>query len=706
MPQLIVPSLTTFFGGIGLGATAAGIAANLTASLIFSAASRAIAGGGRGSQPDLVRALQLPTSLPPKRFAYDEARIYGSWAPGWVVKAGILYGCLIFNSRPSDGSNARIFLDKREVTISGDLFDFATGASATNSPFSGHAKFWMGRGDQVSPPAQIMAEVGDVTGVDAEKFWSTDGWRGLTVLWVRLDRGKNSSRAERWPRTPPEVEMQARWSKVWDPRDVAQDTDDPATWVWSNNQGLCLLDAVRTNPLRQRDLRQIDLDAFVYAADVADEAVPVNPVGTEPRYRAGGLLIWSAGELIDQLAPLVAAGGGDLFQAGGRLGYAPAVYRAPFMTISDGLTGQPFKFTRAVSGRDLPRAIRAQFVDPNAEWEMSQLLPFPVPGAGGYDGGDDGVEDLDLSMVNWSRQAMRLQKIMSMRKGVQEKLSFEMPPTAFNAVAGSSVAVQFPRVGDVRNGNYEITQTQPARWLDDDDQNAGVAFRLPVEMRRISADIWAWDKAEETEVVGATFVPINLALSAPTNLVATVASGRINFSLAVSGSDASDFEWEWRRNGGDWMSGGIISADLVDGLGRINGELLATVAGSYDLRARGIRTGRISTWITTAAPAIIALDLGVPTDGVATGGAARIDLSFVSPNSADFLAMRVFAGPTSDILDAALLTAPVYGSANTLFSFAETGLGASVTRYYFAQSVGPDGAASAFTAEIHATTNP
>jgi hypothetical protein len=63
MAALIAP----LFTGLGLGATAAGIAGNLGASLLLSAASRALAPKGGGSQADVVRGLQVPTSLPPKR---------------------------------------------------------------------------------------------------------------------------------------------------------------------------------------------------------------------------------------------------------------------------------------------------------------------------------------------------------------------------------------------------------------------------------------------------------------------------------------------------------------------------------------------------------------------------------------------------------------------------------------------------------------
>lgn len=599
MPQLIVAPLTSVFAGFGLGATASLVAANLTASLIFSAASKALGGKGQ-SQPDLLRGLQLPNSLPPKRTVYGKSRVYGSWAPGWVVQNGVLYGCLIFNSRPSDGGDAAIFLDKRAVTLTGDLFDFATGASATNAPFAGYAKFWMGRGDQVSPPDQIMAEVGDITGVDQSKFWSTDGWRGLTVLWVRLDRGPNASRAERWPRTPPEVEMLCKWSQVYDPRDIAQDADDAATWVWSANQGLCLLDALRNNPIRKRALRQIHLDSMIDAADVADMTRPRQTGGPEPRFECNGVIIWSASELIDQLMPLVRAGGGNLFQSGGALGYAAAIYRPPLRVVSDALTGQPFKFTRTVPGRDLPRAVRAQFVDPSAQWEVSDLVPYPVPGAGGYSGDDDGVQTLDLSMVTSATQAMQLQKIAAITAGLQKRFSCELPPSELELISGSAVEIAFPREGDLRNDIYMVTQTHPAHWLGDSDSSAGVAFRMPIEMRQISAGVYDWDSSEETAVISTDFTPINLALSAPSDLTASYASPIISFSFDPYGSDASGYEWQWKLDLGDWITGGSIAADYLDGFGRVNGRLTVSANGDYLIQVRAVAGSRVSGWVALA----------------------------------------------------------------------------------------------------------
>ena len=43
--------------------------------------------------------------------------------------------------------------DRREVTLGAGLLDFTAGAEATNAPFAGHAKFWLGLGAQTAPDA-------------------------------------------------------------------------------------------------------------------------------------------------------------------------------------------------------------------------------------------------------------------------------------------------------------------------------------------------------------------------------------------------------------------------------------------------------------------------------------------------------------------------------------------------------------------------
>lgn len=647
MAALLVPVFT----GLGLGATAAGVAASLTSALLLSTASRLLAGKPKISQSDVLRELSLPNSLPAKRFAYGFTRAPGTWT-GITVINGILYGCLILNSRPSDGTGFKLLVDKREVTLTGTVTDFSVGATATNSPFAGYLKCWLGLGSQSGPPAQIMTEAGDATSTNDDRFWPSDRWRGQTVLWVRLDRGPAASRNDRWPRTPPEIEVEMRWSKVWDLRDGAQDPDDPATWIWSENQALCLLDAIRQNPMRRRALRQIMQDSFSEAADIADQNVALAAGGTVERYTVGGVLSWSgSAELQDQINPLVQAGAGTLVQAGGRLGYAPGAWRAPALTVTDVLDGQPFAFTRLQAGRDIPRAVRVSYVDPAAQYELSELVPDEVPGGAGTDGSDDGVETVDLSMVHEATQAMRVQRIMAQRYGMQRRLTGELPPTAMNVIAGANVTVALERTADARNGTYEVAQLHPAVWLESDE---GVAFRMPATLRQTAESVYAWSTAYEQTVATKTFTPINLALPVPGTITATTGPGidlntggtviqRLKFAFDPAATTGIDgYECEFAEGSGPYQAAGNLSPDIRDGAGDVFAFVTPSVGAVVKFRVRSKLGTARSAWREITGVSIAFTVMGAA--AVAEPGRARFTGTGPTPNLSGVKIYRAATG--------------------------------------------------------------
>jgi len=194
----------------------------LGASLLFQTAARALFGTRGAGAQEIQRQLSLPT-------------------------------------RPSDLGAPALYLDKREVTYTGDPFDFDGtpggggtggdfgGADANANPFDGHVRFWIGRGAQTAPPRQFLEDASWASGGDEDLWQATDAWEGRTVIWMRLEAGPNSSRQERWPATPPLVEVEGKWSLVWDPREPSQDPDDPSTWTWSS-KGLALASAPPKSP--------------------------------------------------------------------------------------------------------------------------------------------------------------------------------------------------------------------------------------------------------------------------------------------------------------------------------------------------------------------------------------------------------------------------------------------------------------------------
>ena len=684
---------------LAVGITIAGGLATLGLQMAFAPS--------RPRQPEVIRELARAQSLPPKRFAYGRTKLYGSPAP-YTVRGDVLYGALILNSRPSAGGTVEIAIDKTPVTLSGNLFNFAgAGAAATNAPFANYARFWLSLGDQTQPPQAILD--------DADSpFLATDAWRGQTVLWMRLEAGPSRSRAERWKRVPPDVEVVMDWSRVRDWRDPSQ-TDDPATWAFSRNRAMILLDALMTNPARPYPIEQIDLESFIARANEDDQAVPLKSGGTEPRYRADGVVVWRGDEIETQVTPIAEAGAGRLARVGGKLALTPGVWIAPAVTLTD-ILGDELAFEVLKPGRDLASVVACRYVAPDRDYEMADLAAYRVPGATG----PEAVMDIELPFVSRATQAMRVQKIIALRQRQQKRLTSTFPPTALALLTGSTATVALPAPYGAMNGTYECQSIAPVTTLAGD----GVAMRCPAELVEASPTVYAWNPAEDEQTIeGGVAVALDrLPVTPPAGplLLTTGASAALDTGDAVvprilarwtptTSARAIGYEVEFRPAGGAWQSGGAVDIETLDG----DGDAFAfigpvSVGTAYEVRVRAAAPGSVSTWlvggpITAAGPDVT---LNAPTGGDATGGDGQISVSFVAPNDEAFRGIEFWGSNTDDSGAATLLAGPIFGPANSVYGYTEDSLGAGVTRFYFARAVGPFGAISAFSASASATTNP
>ena len=607
----MVAVLTGVFTKIGLGATAAGIAANITGSVILSLAQRALVGRPKAVDPGA--DIQQDTSLPAIRFAYGAARIPGTWVPGAEIDPPYLYGFYLLNSRPSQSID-KVLLDDVELTWTGDPRDWATGATATNSQHAGFVKFWITLGDRIGPPDQIMTEFGDPTGTDPALFWPSDRFEGLTGIWFRLARGPAASVQQRWPNTRPQVLAEGNWSRVWDPRDPAQDPDDPDTWVWSDNHGLCVLDFLRFNPVTQYPLASIRLDGGLSRQiDLSDELVD-----SEPRYRVGGVIDFGVEKDIATLRPLIEKPGGGWFvDVGGQVDYRPGEYLAPEITLTVPLADQEIAFDAWGDLSTLPRGIRAEFPNPAQNWEATSLAPAEVPGGGGLDGSDDRIRPLPLQLVPYAKQAMRLQKIEAQIAGAQRRLSLMAPASFVPLVAGATFDAVFPRPTDRRAGEYMIARMRPGHSLDTDE---GTVLAVPVEGVETGPHIWAWNFAVDgQEIASVTIGTGTTTLAPPSDLQATGAQADtgvvVNFDFLPSpDAGTTGYVWEWRVASGDWQSGGVLTGDTLVS-GRVVGRLApAPGDATLELRVRARGAGRESDWVTVTGivtPAALIIDAGI-----------------------------------------------------------------------------------------------
>lgn len=678
MPQ-VAAAATTFLTGAftaagasaGLAAGLASVTLNLASSLLLSAASNALAAGGATRQQDLARELSRPTTAPAVRFVYGHTLATGTPA-GTPVKNQFIYGCWILNSRESDLSNFKLFFDKREVTFTGDPFDYdGNGAVAADDPFLDHVRFWLSRGDNDSPPARFTTEAPYST--SREDLWRpTSGWRGLTTIWMKLNSGDPDDVSVRWPSAPPFVEVEADWSKVYDPRNPAHDISDSATWEYSDNLSLCVLDSLTQNPIRQYQEINLDIESFEYAADKSDEIQPLKDGGVEPRWACGGTQSFAQGELEDQILPIVASAGGSLVRHGGKLGIQLPEYREPSQTHTDFL-GASLAASDLVPTSDLVNEVLTTYTSIERGYESTELLPYIVPGSETQDGGISAPRNLDLSFCTSPTQAMRVRKIFGGLSRRQKSLSVILPPRAIELVPSSTITLDLPRpFGDKFNGIWEVQSTAPALNMFGDTDSVGLM--VPVTLVKHSESIYDWDPfIDEEDITFVGYDSTRSSVTEPTNVVTEVfyqntgstieTIVRVLFDAAETAS-VDHYDIEFSTDNTTFQSGGTVPKDSM-----INGKLFKDFSISqtqdYYYRVRTVSGLSKSGWLNSN---VVNADLTITTPSV-IGAIGGIIVSGNTPDNPSFSYVTVSTNTTSDFSTSTLVGADVPLQPNTPFSF-------------------------------------
>lgn len=728
--------ISTVGGWLAAGGVA-GFLANTALALLASAVQVAVARRA-AKQQDVFRELQEPDSLPVYRFVYGEG-----WAPGTPapvrVKGRSIFACYILNSLPSVGPFT-LYLDKRKVEYTGNPFDWSGGgAQGSNGKFGPgsygpHLRFWIGRGDQTSPPQWILDNA-------PEHYAASDGWRGRTVIWCVFRAGKDEEFNDRWPSAPPEVIVDGKWTRVWDPRDNTQSASNSSTWKWSRNQALCTLHALMNNPVKPYPIEHLWIDSFKWAADVADEDLPVKVGSPIKKFSVDGVLTWAEGtEIEDQVGPLLAAGASRWIRAFGQLGIMPATYSEPVGTISEVLREQDMVFESLRPEDELFTEAYAEFTSPGRAYESATTPAYKVAGAQLADNSGPKPLKLSLPFVHDHRQGQYVCKIEVMRTRMQKSISFVAPPESVDYLSGANVNIDLPVPYTSRNGVYKIEEAAPAE--DPMGLSGGVAFRVPMKVRQDAASIYAWvPSSEEKDMEEVEFDPGSTSLDQPDFVLATsgaevaLESGnavfpRVQFTFPqVATARITGYEWKLQRRTStspvtwvDETSGSIQRDDDVTNLEGLtsalsNGQTYRVLVRSV-ARWSGnlgnlpdIMFGALSSSLTSKSEWRISNNIVAsvgealtppPTPVSAVAVASGIEVTYQTPNDPDFASFEIYASNTNNINTASFLFGPITGR-NATRSQTETGLIDGQTRYYWARSRDNRGFISAFSDVMSAT---
>ncbi|WCL55094.1 phage tail protein [Gimibacter soli] len=187
--------------------------------------------------------------------------------------------------------------------------------------------------------------------------------------------------------------------------------NDPATWEYSTNPALCILDFLLDPDDALGNAvpsEEIDIPAVVAAASICDTSIGVKVGGAIPRYSLNGL-IDSARPKLENLRLMLTAMSGRMQWLGGKLvihagsaGYATAVTFGDDDIIAA-------TFSAMLPSGQRYNEVRGTFIDPTAGFEPAEFPAFVDSAAQAMEG--EVVLNLHLPLCQDHREAQRHAKI-------------------------------------------------------------------------------------------------------------------------------------------------------------------------------------------------------------------------------------------------------------------------------------------------------
>lgn len=280
---IFLPIFTSIIGGGGFtlfGATVtyAGIASAIATTALVAGISYLLS--PKPPKPEDARH-PLTQAIPARFWIVGEVRTAGALML-WESKGETLHSIQALAGHEIDGF-VRFYLSDDRITRTGSSVDYIGDRYG-----GGHVQIVERAG---SVPGIPIA--GAVAALSAEGSWTNDHrGDGQAYVYMACIATSQKKFLAKFPQGRPTLTAHVRGARLWDPRDVAQDPDDPTTWVFSKNSVLCLLWHECFNPFgTKRDYTRAILpviDMWMEEADVCDEDVAKASGGTEKRYECNG----------------------------------------------------------------------------------------------------------------------------------------------------------------------------------------------------------------------------------------------------------------------------------------------------------------------------------------------------------------------------------------------------------------------------------
>jgi hypothetical protein len=520
--------------------------------------------------------------------------------------------------------------------------------------------------------------------------WSNDHrLRGVCYSYVRLTHNPDL-----FPSGIPNVSAVIKGKKVYDPRST--------TTVWSANPALCLRDYLLLSTDRGglgAASAEVDDAAVITAANICDEAVNLNPSGTELRYLANGLVDTTAEPGI-VIAGLCSAMAGICPYVSGVFKMKAGAHTASVLTITEDDVRGGVNFSSRDSLRNAFNGVKGTYVSSKTDYQPADFPPVVNATYTTEDGSTRIWRDIGLGFTTSSSCAQRLAKIELERSRQDITVTLKTSLMAIEAHVGDVVALTLARYGF----SAKLFEVVNCRFYAETGDNP--ILGLEWTLRETASAVWDWSNGEETTVDIATNTTLVDPFTVPTPSTPTLSTdnfkqpdGTITPRLKVVIAAVADvkvtsggfFEVEYKKNADStWLvwnpalRGNATDDYITDVLSGVSYDVRVRCRNVHGVRGSYSSTANATVGGDTTAPATPATPTLTSTTGSNT-------LNWADNTETDLAGYEVWRHTSNSSGSA---TKVAFVKANRWIDTLAT---SGTTYYYWLKAVDTSGNASGFS---------